>query len=357
MIKANERLIPGMVYVPEEDKRPIPGMVYVSEEDKRLIPGMVYVPEEDGRLFQESDSLLRTEKRSIEKDIIGREKQGIVKASQCSIESGEAQQSRHIVCTEQKFLRGMYTIDNAFITLPNRESKGVASVFSDGNFGLMLLGVEHEVHDVPDGEVQERYYLFQIIMDVQVFMARVRFDELENPEWIKNYTQGEAFVYPEKDARKNFIYYVHALIRDTMVPETWLYDSTGWRKLKNGEWHYIDACGAVGHQELPVRCRENLHILTPEMSRIRGDYIRESVKMVEICYDKKISTVLFLFFHTGMMTTLFDIAGFPVRFILGCIGVSNSKKTSLASLMTQLFNRESVKPEVSYTSTKGGLVY
>lgn len=78
--------------------------------------------------------------------------------------------------------------------------------------------------------------------------------------------------------------------------------------------------------------------------------------MLEICDDKRITLPLFLFTHAGVLTSLFNEAGYPIKFLLAVIGETNSRKTSLSLCMTKLFNRKDIHtPEASFNSTEGGI--
>lgn len=168
-------------------------------------------------------------------------------------------------------------------------------------------------------------------------------------------TQGEVSVGTRKQDREEFVAYIREIIDSTNVLEERIYSATGWRKMENGQHFYIDADGAVGHPEIPVKCSSNLRILHPEWRFKHEDYIRETLGMMKICHDGMISSMLFLYFHTALLTTLFDESGIPIKFVLGCIGISNSKKTTVAALMSQLFNRNRVRPEITFSSTEGGI--
>lgn len=341
-LREEQFLVRGMEYMSDEEGGLVRGMRYIPEHESALTRGMVYLTKD-----------VRTEEDNEKK----REEKGqdSVKVISKSAEANEIAKKIEYEDKKTGFPRGMCVVDPSFIMRPNRKEQNVQRYFSRGNFGLVLLQIENDVYDTPVGEEEKRYYNFQIVTQGQIFQARVQFSDVEDPKWIKKFSQGEAFVFPEKNTRRDFFYYIHDIIRQSSVPEIWTYESTGWRKLRDGRYYYIDSNGAVGHQEFPVRCREDLCILQPEWMGKKEDYVMEAVNMIGICNNKKVSTLLFLFHHIGLLTTLFESANFPVRFVVGCIGVSNSRKTSLATLMSQLFNRSTIKPEVTYSSTEGGL--
>ncbi|GAA4654476.1 hypothetical protein GCM10023142_16140 [Anaerocolumna aminovalerica] len=66
--------------------------------------------------------------------------------------------------------------------------------------------------------------------------------------------------------------------------------------------------------------------------------------------------MLDLFIHLGVLTTLYNVAGLPLQFALGLIGETNSRKTSIAMSMTQIFNCNlSHTAEKNFTATKCGI--
>lgn len=68
-----------------------------------------------------------------------------------------------------------------------------------------------------------------------------------------------------------------------------------------------------------------------------------------------VTVPLFLWSHIAILGRLFGEAGVPVKFTLALIGVTNSRKTSLATALCQMYDRENLKPQISFESTLGGL--
>lgn len=328
----------GVMYDGGSNEKLVRGIAY------ELVPGVMYDSDSDEPFVQQRKGDLSKEMEKI--------------PTESTMESISLETQGNVVIDDieevERFPQGICVVSPSFITQPERRCQTMSKPFGFGNFRLILVQIEHHITDDLDGEKEKKFYIFQVVTDSQMFEGRVKFTDIEGPKWIREVSQGEAYLFPEKEARKEFIYYVHAVLETSKVPEQWLCESTGWRKLQDGKFYYIAAEGAVGHPEIPVCCKSNLFIAKKIIPN-RENYIRETVAMLDICFNKKISSLLFLFNHVGMLTTLFEIANFPVRFIMGCIGVSNSKKTSVASLMTQLFNRDEIKPVISFTSTEGGL--
>lgn len=86
------------------------------------------------------------------------------------------------------------------------------------------------------------------------------------------------------------------------------------------------------------------------------EVFRQSIGMLDICQDKRITLPLYLFAHMGVLTTLFNEAGFPIKFVVSVIGKTNSRKTSLALCMTKTLNRKEItKPAVNFNETEAGI--
>ena len=360
-IYTTEKKLPrGVVYEVEEKSEE--RRIYTTE--KKLPKGVVYDAEEKSGervIFDTGKTLVRGVTydlpEKISEDISCTKMKKILEAdTQLQIISSDhtSISTASIVEEVPKLPSGIFTIPPNFVTRPERTGAMNSTAFSGGNFKLILCRIDHYMLDGLDGEVDEKFYIFEVATDSQMFEGSVKYTDIEDPKWIREISQGEAYLFPEKEAKRQFIYYVHALLETSNVPEEWIYESTGWRKLRDGKYYFIDSTGVIGHPEIPACCKENFHIIKEEFP-VQENYIRETLGMIDICFDKKISSMLFLYNHVGMLTTLFKLANFPVRFIMGCIGISNSKKTSLSSLMTQLFNRDVIKPEISFTSTEGGI--
>lgn len=351
-LKLLNNLVKGVTYDFEKDLT----QNLVNDSGEELIRGIIYDSGDElvrGVTYDTSYDM--SEKSSIK--ISGTKAEETPKVDvQLPIISSEQTEnsSASIVEIKPKLLNGILTIPADFVTRPERTGEMNHLSFSGGNFKLILCRIDHNIIDGLDGEEDEKFYIFKVITDSQMFEGHVKYTDIEDPKWIREVSQGEAYLFPEKEARKQFVYYVHAVLETSNVPEEWTYESTGWRKLRDGKNYFIDSDGAIGYSNIPACCKGNFHIMK-ERTLVQEDYIRETLNMMNICFDKKISTMLFLFNHVGMLTTLFETANFPVRFIMGCIGISNSKKSSLAALMTQLFNRDEIKPEISFTSTEGGI--
>lgn len=88
----------------------------------------------------------------------------------------------------------------------------------------------------------------------------------------------------------------------------------------------------------------------------RPETFSQMLGMLDICEDKGITLPLFLFTHTGALTTLFGEAGYPVKFVLALIGRTNSRKTNLALCMTKTLDRKDIsKPVVNFIATECGI--
>lgn len=75
--------------------------------------------------------------------------------------------------------------------------------------------------------------------------------------------------------------------------------------------------------------------------------------MQYICRNEAASTELFLFVHASTLTTLFEKAGYPLNFIFGIAGVTNSRKTSLVLAMAKLFDREKLIADAEFATATG----
>lgn len=72
--------------------------------------------------------------------------------------------------------------------------------------------------------------------------------------------------------------------------------------------------------------------------------------------QKEASLGLLLFTHASLLQTLFETAGFPIKFVMGTAGVTNSRKTSMVLVICKIFGRSRMKADAEFaTSTACGI--
>lgn len=229
----------------------------------------------------------------------------------------------------------------------------VESAESQQNFDLILKKIIKKISDTRLGEKATWEYEWEIYMRVgKIKGVRVSAEDVSKFRWVKNASRGTA-IYKNKE--KPFDSYISELILNSTAEMEVIYSTNGWKKL-NGIPVYVYDSGNIGEKIKGVRGNGEMHFEYCEEA-VGTEYIfAEVVKMLSICDDKRITLPIFLFTHAGILTTLFEESGNPVKFMLAVIGETNSRKTSLTLCMTKIFNRKAIQePEVTFSSTEGGL--
>lgn len=196
-------------------------------------------------------------------------------------------------------------------------------------------------------------YKTKVTVNNNVFETTVNGVEFDQYLWVKKLTSGKAFIIGETSDYRS---YIHYLISTSKAPITYRYNRSGW-VIRNEKNYYITSAGPIGVKNNNITTTDGkVFNFIPEQIGKKEIFQCILELMLYICKDNEKSIVLELFTHLGVLTTLFEESGFPPKFVMGLIGETNSRKTSLAIAVTQLFNRDTLHtPELSFSSTIGGI--
>lgn len=196
-------------------------------------------------------------------------------------------------------------------------------------------------------------YKFEVRTPLYCSEKEVGILELESFLWVSDASAGTAFLQ-DKEEMKMFINEIRRLVRNPYIRKKTVYSTNGWKKVQN-QFCYVINDGVIGNY-FPELCgAEDLIFRYNPSARGSLEIFQVAMRMMGICEDGAIGKILFLYAHLSCLTTLFDLARFPVKFIVALIGETNSRKTSLAWVYTKIFNRECYDPDITFTSTKGGI--
>ena len=222
------------------------------------------------------------------------------------------------------------------------------------NFSIKLEEIVEKIFDTPDGEIRKFSYFFKIFVGTDIFEETVNADDVANFKWVRSSTGGRAYIGRGKKGQP-FDEYMSGVISGGNPLVRTIYNTNGWKKFK-GNPVYIYDSGAIGRTARGVSGNKK-HIFEFNAEKV-GTYeiYWQTLQMLEICREKNITLPLFLSTHMGALTTLFEEAGFPIKFTISVIGKTNSRKTSLCLCMTKTINRRQItKPEVNFNATEGGI--
>lgn len=227
-----------------------------------------------------------------------------------------------------------------------------------GNFRVYLKSATYYISDTEEGEKVDVSYEFAIIVYLmngqqKSFHKVVRAKDAKKPDWVLSATGAIATECNTKKLKKWFSEMVQVEIENCNCHKR-IYPSSGWRNTEYGRV-YVYSEGAIGAEESGI-CSSNGYSLQIKRSALASyDTYKNAIGMTEICNNKVASTLIFIYFHASLLTTLFSEAGFPINFVMGVIGMTGSRKTSMSTAMAQLFNRNQLKADTEFTSTAGGI--
>lgn len=119
------------------------------------------------------------------------------------------------------------------------------------------------------------------------------------------------------------------------LPHHVIYKNAGWQ-MTSGGWHYFSG--------IDENCRSNFYLAEVDTDPFS---LVEWVGYLFSVADYQIMLPLLLHAHLGYTLKLFEEAGYNEQYILAMIGVSGSKKTSLARVLFSLFG----DAIINFTST------
>lgn len=230
------------------------------------------------------------------------------------------------------------------------------------NFKLRLTKNVIFVRDTENGEDYQRYYGVEIAIkkmdgSIRTFITTVPSNKIKAIEWLKDATYSMATLPKSKEERECFEAMVQSCIEDESAKVELIYPRTGWRNIPGTGRRYVLANGVIGNANGIIRTTGEdgtLDVMMSEVGKI--ETFRKALAMREICPKDAASSELFLYVHASVISTVFEEAGFPITFPFGIVGVTNSRKTSLATTMAQIFNREKLKAHAEFaTSTSCGM--
>ena len=172
-----------------------------------------------------------------------------------------------------------------------------------------------------------------VYMDVKVseFSYILQKIERQSPEY---------YLYP--DSRQSTCifrrYVAEVYNKAEQLPLETVYQYAGWNETSTGQWHYYS-----GRE--PIYCWSDFQLANARFHDDRT-LVSWAEKLLSIG-SKEIMLPLLIHAHLGYTLKLFEEAGYHEQYILAMVGMSGSKKTSLARVMFCLFGGELI----NFTST------
>lgn len=229
------------------------------------------------------------------------------------------------------------------------------------NFSLCLKRLQKFVADTSRGERIDVFYRMEVQVyfrngRIESFEATVPADKIKGADWLKKATASKAIQPKEKAEKKEFERMVQNCIEMENVPTEIIYPAPSWRNVPGFGWRYVYRDGIIGEQNALIHTGGDKNMLDLRFDSLgSADTFQKAVQMMEICSDRRTSTSLFVITHAAMLTRLFKLAKHPISFIFVMEAPTNSRKTSLALAVSQVFDRGELKAAAEFANmTEGG---
>lgn len=230
------------------------------------------------------------------------------------------------------------------------------------NFDLCLLKRVVKIIDTERGEKPTLYYEVQVrvrTMDGNqlFFQEMVEGHKIKDFAWLKKATASTATVPNDKNEKEEFHLKVQRCIESKNVPTETIYQRAGWRNVPGKGHRFVYADGIIGETgglTHTVSGEATLDINQNQLGTALT--FRRAMEMSDICKNRAASSLLLLYVHSAMISTLLKKAGHPLNFVFGIMGVTNSRKTSLALAIAKVFDRDNLKANAEFaTATECGI--
>lgn len=209
--------------------------------------------------------------------------------------------------------------------------------------GDSIISQEIELEGVLDG----KYRLPKI---------RVTLDELKKPDWIERYWGVQCIVFPELKAYE----YIRIAIKmmASKVPDKYVIAEIGWQKI-NSNWMYVHGDGKIG------KLKKLDFEVTSEMKGFEMYYDKDLdevecfnkvLKMLDVA-SHEITYTLLSYSLLSLMNTPLKTVNLEPNFLVWLHGETGSRKTTLATLFGNIFNRNVKRVSASFKDTKANLEY
>lgn len=233
------------------------------------------------------------------------------------------------------------------LNCPGQQASAIATFMLKITNEVIYIGKENLEGSAPkkyfyEGELECRGKFIPFRADAQDFNKQT---------WISAHTNGKGRI----KNKALFIQFIDKLLEKEYPPKI-EFETNGWHKLYDGTWGYVIDSGVIGNPLQNITGDTSQCFYTDEHSINARENFIKVIQMKNITKNPDITIPLVLYTQLSVLTTLFNKAGYPIKFLMGYFGITNSKKTSIALAVTKIFNRNQLStPDYSFSSTEGGL--
>lgn len=230
------------------------------------------------------------------------------------------------------------------------------------NFVMELKKMISYIFDSSEGEIREVYYGIEINVykangKTKSFYTEIESDKVKDYGWMKKATHSLAMLPRTKDDREILDNMIQECIESEYAKFEWIYNRAGWRNIAGKGWRYVFQDGIVGEQGSSVHTGATFYTMEVRKDKLRSPEVFHKVmESGNVCQNGRTSRNLLLFMHTGLLTTLFQLAGHEIDFSFMIVGPTNCRKTSLVTAIAKVFDRDRLKADAEFaTATSAGI--
>lgn len=228
-----------------------------------------------------------------------------------------------------------------------------------GNFWISILEEINTMTEICNEQNVSVDYAEETTWKIEIFCMGKTY---ETEQCVKNLlsdsqvlkcTKDRAYLESDKESKRLYKKYINVLIGQGEYETVKLYQSTGWTNVKGVGWVYVTDKGMIGFNDRRIRANVPYRFeFDPNKINTLQNF-GDFWEMREICKKKQYSIFLLHFSCTAVMTTLFQMSGRPVNFIVALIGATNSQKTAVGAVFSRLFDRTTMaSSDIRFNSTE-----
>ena len=228
-----------------------------------------------------------------------------------------------------------------------------------GNFWIKIIQEINTMTEICNDQNVAVDYEEETTWKIQIFCMGGTYETEKNVKNLLSDTQvlkctkDRAYLEPDKESKRLYKKYINVLIEQGEYGSVQFYHSTGWTNVKGFGWVYLTDQGMIGFNDRRVRANVPYHYEFDQNQINTSQNFWDFWGMREICKKKEFSIFLLHFSCTAVMTTLFQMAGRPVNFIVALIGATNSQKTAVGTVFSKLFDRTTMaSSDIRFNSTE-----
>ncbi|MCR8859152.1 MULTISPECIES: hypothetical protein [Bacillus] len=218
---------------------------------------------------------------------------------------------------------------------------------------LIILPVVQEI--ITDGINEEKQLELVGVLNNEKRLPniKVRLEEFKNSNWIENKWGIECVLYPENKCYEKIRCAIKIACKG--IETKMVYKNIGWSQLEGG-YFYVHGGGVIGRKRSPY-ISDSLQpfnlIINEDMDEVEA--YKKSLKLLEVSHIS-VTLPLLCFTLLSKVNTLLKLHNVEPKFVLWLHGPTGSRKTTLASLFFNIFNRN-LSPEIpaNFKDTKTAL--